>query len=81
MSSIKCLECQGTGKTSCEVHGSHPCKKCDGKGCTDKEGSWTGILPSYPIIQPQDNPIWPKRPRPFYYSKQPTTQAKTWEEY
>ena len=31
----RCDKCYGTGKEYCEVHGSHVCEKCNGKGCID----------------------------------------------
>lgn len=30
----RCRNCNGTGKEDCDVHGSHSCKECNGKGCT-----------------------------------------------
>lgn len=31
----KCKKCNGTGVEPCEVHGSHPCDLCNGKGCIE----------------------------------------------
>lgn len=32
----RCSRCGGTGKEICEVHGYHPCGKCDGQGCVEE---------------------------------------------
>lgn len=34
----RCSSCNGTGRESCEVHGSHICDKCNGSGCVDSGG-------------------------------------------
>ena len=36
----KCPRCNGTGREFCEVHGSHVCSHCHGKGCIDTWSSF-----------------------------------------
>ncbi len=32
----KCPNCNGTGNETCEIHGSHECGKCNGRGCIEE---------------------------------------------
>lgn len=52
-----CPDCQGTGKESCEVHGTHTCSRCGGKGCIGGTYHIPDVgpyrQPPYRIRQPQ----------------------------
>ena len=58
MSRIRCPKCKGTGIEPCEVHGSHPCKRCNGKGCIN--GGWDNSpwFPNPNPVRPTTYPPW-----------------------
>ncbi len=67
MTKIKCPDCDGTGKEPCEVHGSHPCERCNGKGCIKKPEYTPVIIPPTPIDPWPTKPFdpWPYKPTPI----------------
>ncbi len=69
----RCRTCNGTGVEECEVHGNHPCKKCNGKGCIGDE-----IIIPHPDVIPFD---WDPYPRPFRPHPDIPFPNKIWTRY
>ncbi len=67
MSYKKCKECNGTGKVECEVHGTHTCPDCNGKGCTEGGKCPFDIDPWKHL--PYDPKPYPSPKRPWYYKE------------
>jgi len=58
---IKCPDCNGTGTEQCEVHGTHKCERCNGRGCIEKRSIFDGVAIGV-------SPPWkPWTPSPYHY--------------
>ena len=44
MNRKRCDRCNGVGSEYCEVHGSHPCSNCHGRGCVEGGGFIVGKI-------------------------------------
>jgi len=51
-----CKRCNGTGRETCPIHGSHVCGGCNGRGCVGNLINFD----RYREIDWMDNGIWKK---------------------